>query len=143
MEKCRDVMTSNPKFCLPEHSVTTSAQVMKKEDVGSVPVVEDTSSRKLIGILTDRDIVLEVVVLGRNASETRVDDIMAKDPVSCSAEDGIERAMELMSRYQIRRIPVVGEGNELLGIISQGDIATRTSDTEKTGHVVKDISSPA
>ena len=140
MKKCSDVMTRDVVTCSPGDSVMEVAQLMKKEDSGPVLIVENDESKTLVGIVTDRDLVLKVVAEGQDAKTTRVGDVMSKKLVTCRAEDDIDTAMQAMAQFQLRRIPVVGEDMELLGIISQADLATRVDAPEKTAEVVKEIS---
>jgi len=116
---------------------------MKKEDVGSIPVCDGRQSRKLVGIVTDRDLAMHVVAEGRDANSVPVGDIMTKDPINCSPEDDLEKALEAMQTHQIRRIPVVERGGQLVGIIAQADIATHSEKPEDVAETVEEISKPA
>lgn len=142
MKSCKDLMTSDPVCCLPDDTVEKVAKLMKKEDVGPIPVVEDKHEKRLIGIVTDRDLVIKVLAEGSDPGSTPVKAIMTLDPVTCTAKDEIDVAMDAMAGHQIRRIPVVDEGNCLIGIIAQSDIATRTKDKEKKAEVLEEISKP-
>jgi CBS domain-containing protein len=140
MKTCEDVMTQNPICCLPTDKVTTVAELMKRENIGPVPVIENEETRKLIGIITDRDLALKIVAEGRDAQSTQVEAVMTRKVVTCRSDDNLQRALDAMSEHQLRRIVIVDSGNKVLGIISQADIATRTNQPEKTAEVVKDIS---
>jgi len=140
MTTCGEVMTSNPTCCLPSETVERAAQKMKMEDVGSIPVVQDQSSRKLVGIVTDRDLVLKVLAEGRNPQNTTVEAIMTRDPFTCRVQDDVNKAFQAMSNHQVRRIPVVNDRNEIIGIIAQADFATRADQPYKTAEVVEEIS---
>jgi CBS domain-containing protein len=140
MKTCEEVMTPNPVCCLPTDSVKRAAELMKRENVGPIPVIENELTRKLVGIITDRDLVVKVIALGCDPSSTQVESVMTRKVVSCRADDPLQKAMDLMSEHQLRRITVVDEANVILGIISQADIATRGDRPEKTAEVVKDIS---
>lgn len=142
MRSCNDVMTLDPTCCLATDPVTRAAEVMKSEDVGAIPVVEDESSKKLLGIITDRDIVLNVVA-GQKGFDTRIEEAMTRNPVTCRPDDSIQNAMDRMSQHQVRRIPVVDGKDRVVGIISQADLATRVDQPEKTADVLEDISKPA
>ena len=139
---CKDVMTVDPKCCLPDDTVAYAADVMRKEDVGPVPVISDRTHKRLVGIVTDRDIAIKVVAAGRDAKSTRVDEMMTKDVVACHAEDDYSKALQAMARHQVRRIPVINEDGSLAGIISQADVARQSSD-EELGEVVDEISEPS
>jgi len=140
MKKCSDVMTEDLVYCLPDDSVSKAAQLMKKEDIGPVLVVDNEQTKTLIGIVTDRDLALKVVGEGRDAQNTKVSEVMTRKLVTCRADDDVEQAMKAMAQYQLRRIPVVGENMTLVGIISQADVATRVGEPERTAEVVKEIS---
>ena len=142
MKKCSDVMTKNPVYALPDDTVEKVAQLMKKEDIGPVPVVDNDRNKTLVGIVTDRDLALEVVAEGRNPQTTKVEEVMTRKLITCNANDNVESALKAMAQYQLRRIPVVENGNKLVGIISQADVATRVDEPEKTAEVVKEISEP-
>jgi CBS domain-containing protein len=139
-KKCRDIMTEDLVYCLPADPVSKVAQLMKKEDIGPVLIVDNDQNKTLVGIVTDRDLALKVVAEGRDPKTTRVEEVMSRKLVTCHADDNIENAIKAMAQYQLRRIPVVDDNNRLVGIISQADIATRVDEPEKTGEVVKEIS---
>lgn len=140
MKKCSDVMTKNVVTCTPQTTIFEVAQLMKNEDIGPVLVVDTNDSRTLTGIITDRDIVLKVIADGQDPRNTRVEEAMSKKLVTCRPDDDVDTAMKSMAQFQLRRIPVVGENMQLLGIISQADLATRVDEPEKTAEVVKEIS---
>ncbi len=139
MKKCSDIMTENLVYCMPDEPVSKAAQLMKKEDIGPVLVVNNGRDKALVGIVTDRDLALKVVGEGRDPRETRVEEVMSKKLVTCRADDDVEQATRAMAQYQLRRIPVVADGMQLVGIISQADVARKDS-PERTGEVVKEIS---
>lgn len=137
MAKCREVMTKDPASCNASETVTKVASLMKQHDVGSVPVAE---SDRLVGIVTDRDIVLKVVAAGRNPEQTSVRDVMTPNPVCCREDDDLEHALKLMKERQVRRMPIVDGSGRLSGIIAQADVATRVNKDAKTGELVEAIS---
>ena len=140
MAKNRDVMTKDPVFCQPGDSLTKVAGIMKHEDVGSVPVVESVGSRRLVGIITDRDIVVKAIAEGRSPDTATVKDAMTANPVSCREEDDVDHALKLMKERQVRRMPIVDSAGLLTGIIAQADVATRVNKDSKTGELVEAIS---
>jgi len=140
MKTCEDVMTPNPVCCLPTDSVKRAAELMKRENVGPIPVIESEETRKLVGIITDRDLALKVIAEGCDPDSTQVESVMTRKVTSCRADDPLQKAMDLMSEHQLRRITIVDKSNVILGIISQADIATRQNKPEKTADVVKEIS---
>ena len=140
MKKCSDIMTEDLVYCLPQDMVSEVAKLMKKEDIGPVPVVDDERNKRLVGIVTDRDLALKVVAEGRDPQTTKVEEVMTRKLITCRPDDDVESAMKAMAQYQLRRIPVVDYKNRLVGLISQADVATRVDEPEKTAEVVKEIS---
>ena len=140
MKKSGDVMTKDLIYCLPNESVANVAQLMKKEDIGPVLIVDNEDDKTLLGIVTDRDLAIKVVGEGRDPKNTRVGDVMTAKVVTSREDDSVENAMQAMAQYQLRRIPVVDDRNRLVGIISQADVATRVNEPQKTAEVVKEIS---
>ena len=140
MKTCEDVMSPNPVCCLPTDSVKRAADLMKRENVGPIPVIESEETRKLVGIITDRDLALKVIAKGCDPSTTQVESVMTRKVVSCRLDDPLQKAMNLMSEHQLRRITIVDKSNAILGIISQADIATRGNNPEETAVVLKEIS---
>ena len=144
MKLCNEVMTKNPACCLPSNNVSIAAQLMKEENVGSIPVIESTETKKLIGIVTDRDLAMQVLANGngQNSKTMNVVDVMTHEVVTCRESDDVQKAVDLMAKYQLRRMPVVDHNHKIVGIISQADIATRVDKTEETAEMVKEISQP-
>ena len=142
MYTCSEIMTRDPVCCLPTETVARAAQLMKVNDIGSLPVVENEKTRKLVGIVTDRDLVLDVLAAGRSSRKTKVEEIMTRDVLSCHPDDDLQQALDAMRGYQRRRIPVVDGGNRILGIISQADLATRLEEPVGVAGVVKEVSQP-
>jgi CBS domain-containing protein len=140
MKKCEEVMTKNPVCCLPNDTVAKVAQLMRRDDIGSIPVIENEETQKLVGIVTDRDLALKVLSEGRDAKSTKVDAVMTRNLVTCHPEDDLQKALDAMSDHQLRRIPVVDNNNRILGILTQADVATRIDQPEITAAVVKGIS---
>ena len=140
MKKCNEVMTKNPVCCLPTDMVTKTAQLMKSENIGSIPVIESKQTEKLVGIVTDRDLALRIIAEGLDAKSTKVEAVMTRKVVTCLAGDDVQKALDAMSEHQLRRIPVVDNDNKVVGIIAQADVATRVDEPEKTGEMVKEIS---
>jgi len=143
MTKCSQVMTENPVCCLGSDSISSVTQQMQIHDVGSMPVVADYQTRKLIGIVTDRDVALRVVGADRETKGTWVADVMTPNPVACHPNDNISLAIDAMSMNRVRRIPTIDDNGQVVGIISQADVATRLHDTHKTADVVTEISQPS
>jgi CBS domain-containing protein len=140
MKKCSEVMTKNPVCCLPTDMVAKAAELMKSENIGSIPVIENEQTEKLVGIVTDRDLALRIVAEGRDAKSTKIEVVMTRKVVTCRADDDLQKALDAMAEHQLRRIPVVDNDNKILGIIAQADVATRVDQPEKTAEVVREIS---
>jgi len=135
---CGEIMTRDPACCSASDSVRRAAELMRDIDVGPIPVLDEDS--RLVGIVTDRDLVLNVLARGLDAEDTKVSLAMTNDPVSCKEDEAIEEALERMETYQIRRLPVVDSDERVVGIIAQADIATRIEDPEVAGEVVQEVS---
>ncbi len=131
----KEVMTRDVRACEPNATVADAAKVMAQEDVGPVPIVEDG---RLVGIVTDRDIVVRVVAEGRDPNATTVREIASTELVTVSPDDDLDEALNLLAQRQVRRLPVV-EGDRLVGIVAQADVA-RLGKDKKTGEVVEEIS---
>jgi CBS-domain-containing membrane protein len=116
---------------------------MQSENIGPVPIVDDLETRSLIGIVTDRDIVLRAVAEGLDTRKTSAEEVMTREIVTCRAGDDIQSALDLMARHQVRRLPIVDGGSRLVGMISQADVATRLNESEKIAEVVEEISRPS
>lgn len=142
MARCGDVMTREPVCCEPADSIQRIAQLMKSEDVGAVPVVESQTSRKLVGIVTDRDMVVKIVADGRTVEKATARDAMTNNPVTCREDDDVSQAVARMAERKVRRIPIVDRSGTLQGIIAQADIATRVHRDTTTGELVEAISEP-
>jgi len=139
--KNSDIMTKDLVYSRPSDMVSDVAQLMKDEDIGPVLIVDDTNDgKRLVGIVTDRDLALKVVGEGRDPKNTPVEDVMTESLVTCRADDDVENAMRAMAQNQLRRIPVVDDSGQLVGIISQADLATRLNEPQSTAEVVKEIS---
>ena len=139
--KNSDIMTKDLVYSLPSDMVSDVAKLMKDEDIGPVLIVDDShDGKRLVGIVTDRDLALKVVGEGRDPNSTRVEDVMTGSLVTCRADDDVEHAVRAMAQNQLRRIPVVDDSGQLVGIISQADVATRLNEPQSTAEVVKEIS---
>ena len=136
--KAKDVMTTDPVTLGPQATLGEAATLMRQEDCGSIPIVEDG---RLVGIVTDRDIVVRAVAAGKDARNTKVREVMSADPVCISPDTDMDEAAKVMADRQIRRLPVVEDG-KLAGILVIGQIARRDPDEQQTGETLKEISQP-
>jgi CBS domain-containing protein len=139
---CKDLMTPDPACCVPRDSVVTAAMIMKSQNVGAVPVVSDHESKNIIGMVTDRDLVIRVIAEQREYYSTRVSDVMSKDIVTCRVDDDYNEVLDAMKQHQIRRVPVVDSQKRLVGIVAQADVARQKDEPEEVAHTVRHISEP-
>ena len=132
----RDVMTANPATVTEHDSVLDAARIMSKQDTGVVPVV---NGKKVVGMITDRDIVVRLIAEGKDPSSAKVAEAMSKQVKSIPEDARVDEALNLMSSSQVRRIPVVNPSGELVGIVSMGDIS-KTDQDNKVGRAIETIS---
>lgn len=137
--KLSNVMTGGIETIAPHASLAEAAKKMASQDIGSLPVCADR--RTVVGIITDRDITVRAVARGMDPNQTRVEDVMTRDVLSCSSEAEIEEACELMERRQVRRLVVTGQDDTPVGIVSLGDIALCLRESQ-SGEVLKKVSEP-
>lgn len=130
-----EVMTPNPKTVKPTDSLQTAAQIMRDEDTGVVPVVEEG---RVTGMLTDRDIVIRAIADGDYSA--KVSDIVSDDVISATPDMATSEAAELMGEHQIRRLPVVDSADQLVGIVSLGDLAVKERKDSRMGETLEEIS---
>jgi CBS domain-containing protein len=133
----KDAMSSDVKTATPSQTLTDVAVLMKREDVGSVPVVD---GERLVGVVTDRDIVVRGIADGSSPNAVQVGDIASRDIVTVRPDDDLDEAMRLMAQHQVRRLPVVDDG-QLVGVLAQADVALEAKE-KVVGQVVEEISKP-
>ena len=132
----RDVMTPNPQTVTEGDSVHDAARIMKEQDTGVVPVVD---GKKIIGMITDRDIVVRCVADGKNPLDASVKDVMTRSVRKVKEDATINEVITLMSSSEIRRVPVVNSRDEIVGIVSIGDLAA-DGEKSKVGSAMEQIS---
>jgi CBS domain-containing protein len=137
MTTVRDAMTPGVETVEPSQPLREAAKLMKAGDFGSVPVVEDG---RLLGVLTDRDIVVRAVAQGLDTSTAQVGEVASTGPVTVEPDKDLAEALHLMAQHRVRRLPVVDDG-KLVGVLSQADVALEGKDKE-VGEVVHEISQP-
>lgn len=135
--RCREIMTASVKTVTPQTTLVEVAAMMRDGDMGSVPVIDEG---KLVGIVTDRDIVIRAIAEGRGP-ETPVADAMTSEIFSVRPDDFVFEAIRLMGDKQVRRIPVVNEDGSLAGIIAMADIALEMEDEREIAETLEEISS--
>ena len=141
--KIRDIMTPDPACCVRETSAAEAAGLMRDNDCGAIPVVESMDRRKLVGIVTDRDLAIRGLAEGKSA-DTAVKELMTHGPAAADPADEVETVREVMIREQVRRVPVVDGDGLLVGMVAQADLAREdaaASDRE-VGRIVEAISEP-
>ena len=136
MTTARDVMTADVDHLTEDDTLTVAAERMAAGDVGALPVC--SSDQRLIGVVTDRDIVVKALAQGRDPSTVRAGELVQGEAVTIGADDSLDEARRVMAEHQVRRLPVI-DGDRLVGIVSQADVA-RESDDSETGEVVQRIS---
>lgn len=132
----RHAMTASPTTISPEMNAFDAAGMMKSEDVGVLPVVQDA---KLVGLVTDRDLVLRVLAERKNPIEVKVGEIATSSPVTVTPDMKLSDARELMEEHRVRRLPVM-KGEELVGVLSLGDVAWADASTREVGEALRGIS---
>lgn len=132
-------MTKNVAYVSPNNTIVETAQLMQKHNVGSIPVYDQTG---VVGIVTDRDIVVRNVAHGKNPQNTKVQDVMTSMVTTVSPDTDVSEATEIMSKQQIRRLPVV-ENNQIVGIVAIGDMATNNRYDTEASKALSEISKPS
>ena len=137
--RCREIMTKNVRTATRIMSLKDVGRMMRDGDMGAVPIVD---GGKLVGIVTDRDIVVRCIALGKDA-ETPIAEAMTTELFTVEPDDFVFEAVRLMGDKQVRRIPVVGDSGELAGIIAMADVALEMEDEREIAETLEEISSGA
>ena len=132
-------MTRGVRSLSPNDSVVMAAQAMRELDVGAIPVCNQD---RLVGIVTDRDLVVRGLAQARLDPRTPIDDVMSRQPLWCFESQPVEDVMAYMRKSQVRRVPVIDQDNHLVGMVSLGDLALK-GDEEQAGRALRSISEPA
>ena len=138
----KEIMTKNPACCTADSSLQDVAKMMIDNDCGCIPVVEDAKSKKPVGMITDRDIVVRTVAAGKNPLDLTASDAMSKTPIVAKDNSTVEECCNLMEKNKVRRIAVVDADGACCGMVSQADIAINASEA-KTAEVVQKVSKAA
>ena len=134
--KLHEVMTDRPRCVTPETPVTEAAQLMKSDDIGSLPILD---GEQLAGMVTDRDIVIRAIAEGKDPRGMPVREVASRELVTVHADDDLATALKLMASQQVRRLPVVDSDNRLVGIVAQADVAVEAKE-KAVGEMVEEIS---
>jgi CBS domain-containing protein len=138
----KDLMTADPLCCTMETSLEEVARMMVQCDCGEIPVIERHDLRKIVGVVTDRDIVCRAVATGLNPLMLSAAAVMTSPAVTIKEHDDVDEVIRLMETHQIRRVPVVDQNGEVCGIVSLADIARHDS-RRQTGELVREVSTPS
>ena len=137
----KEAMSKEIFFCVPSDTVQTAARTMRLRGVGALPVVSDSVTKRLEGIVTDRDLCCSIVAEAMLAETTKVADVMSRKPVACAPENTLEDCEKLMEKWHIRRLPVVDTLGRCVGMIAQADIALHAP-AAKVAELLAEISRP-
>ena len=140
--KINEIMSPNPVCCLPSDSAQKVAQIMCDRNIGSVPVVLDHQSNEIVGVITDRDLCCSVNASGLDPKTTPIQKFVTLDPVTCRDGENIDKCEHAMQEHKVRRVPIVDGERQVIGIVSQADIALKDR-PEKVSRTVAEISRPA
>ncbi|HEY7281813.1 MAG TPA: CBS domain-containing protein [Actinomycetota bacterium] len=132
----RHAMTDSPQTARPDMTAADAAGLMRQLDVGVIPVAEGGT---LMGLVTDRDIVLRVVAAREDPDGVKLGDILTRSPVTVTPDTKLSDARDLMAEHRVRRLPVL-KGDQLVGILSLGDVALAGASDRETGEALEDIS---
>lgn len=132
-------MTKTPACCTPESSLIEVAHMMVDNDCGQIPVVEELTQRKLIGVITDRDIAVRFVAEGRDPAQTKACDCMTKPGISVTEGTSLLDCCEIMESNKVRRLPVIDDKGGVVGIVSLADVS-RVASANTSAAVLKQVS---
>ena len=133
--KIREIMSRDPACCVLSDSAQTVAKILCDRNIGSMPVLADQQSRKLVGMITDRDLCCSVIAQGLDPKTTQIEKLISFPPMSCRDGENIETCERLMQEHQVRRVPIVDAEDRVIGIVSQADLALH----DKADRVLKTV----
>lgn len=143
MKRVEEIMTKNPAYCLPDMGLVDVAELMLRHDCGEIPVVYSKSDKKILGVITDRDICTRAVALGLNPLSMNVEQCMSYPPIVVKNFADINDCGQIMEDHRIRRLPVVDENENLCGMVSLSDLLNRADEYSLAAEVVKEVSQPS
>jgi CBS domain-containing protein len=137
--KIREIMSREPACCVLTDSAQTVAKILCDRNIGSIPMVTDQQSRKLVGMITDRDLCCSVIAEGLDPKTAQIEKLISFPPMSCRDGENIETCERLMQEHQVRRVPIVDAEDRVIGIVSQADLALHDK-AERVSKTVAEIS---
>jgi len=140
--KIRQLMTKDVSSCLPDETTNQAVRIMWERDCGFVPVIESHEGRRVIGVVTDRDICIAAYTKNRPLDQIRLSELMSTDVRSCREDDEVSDAEEAMRRSQLHRLPVLDDAGQLIGVLSLADVAreaTRDPGSKRQGVSAREI----
>jgi CBS domain-containing protein len=140
--KIREIMSRDPACCLVSDSAQTVAKILCERNIGSMPVVADREQRKLVGMITDRDLCCSIIAQGLDPKTTQIEKVVTRSTFTCRDGENVEACERLMQEHQIRRIPIVDAEDRVIGIVSQADLALKDK-PERVSKTVAEISRPS
>ncbi len=144
--EAHEIMTRDPAWCTPDHTVRDAARLMQEHDCGCIPVVDDAGAKRLVGVVTDRDLACRCLAAGLGP-ETTVAEVMSVSPSCCAPNDDVQYVERIMEEHQVRRVPVIDEHGCCVGMVSQADLvraadrSPQVSDRE-VARMVERVSAP-
>lgn len=133
-----EIMTRDPETVTSDATLADAAKKMRDLDVGIIPVIESGDSRRLRGVVTDRDIAIRAIAEGKDLGSTRVSDVMTTDVETCNQNDSVDDILNLMERVQVRRVPITDREGRLVGIVAQADVALELTESPEGMHEIAD-----
>jgi CBS domain-containing protein len=137
--RLKEIMTPAVETIRPDSTLREAAEKMRSLDVGSLPVYDN---RELKGMITDRDITIRAIAAGRDPSSTKVSDVMSSEVIYCFEDQSVEEGAQVMEQHQIRRLLILSRDHQLVGIVSLGDLAVRSTDDQISAEVLEEVSEP-
>jgi len=143
--KIREIMSRDLACCVLSDSAQTVAKILCDRNIGSMPVVADQQSRKLVGMITDRDLCCSVIAQGLDPKTTQIEKLISFPPMSCRDGENIETCERLMQEHQVRRVPIIDAEDRVIGIVSQADLALhdKADRVSKTVAAISKASQPS
>lgn len=141
MKTINQIMTKNPACCTPDDKITDAARVMADRGIGAIPIIESKDKKRLLGMITDRDITCRLVAKGSDINGARVRDAMSDKVFSVKSDASVDECCTSMREHRVRRMPIVDNNGDCCGIVSQADVARAVPEMQ-AGELVSEISQP-